>query len=186
MVINARSLAKLQAASALNTELSTWEIDICFVCETWLNNKIPSNLICPENYCIIRKDRGDNRNGDGVAIICRNDWKCKLLNFQNNLECIWCEIKTANIKYYAASLYHPPEPVYEEGELLTNLSEGIEQILQWESNARIIIAGDVNMLNINDIICQHNMEQMVKKPTRGQKVLDIFLTNCPHLWNLPS
>ena len=132
MVINARSLAKPQAASALNTELSTWEIDICFVCETWLNNKIPSNLICPENYCIIRKDRGDNRNGGGVAIICRNDWKCKVLNFQNNLECIWCEIKTANSKYYAASLYHPPEPVYEEGELLNHLSESIEQILQWE------------------------------------------------------
>ena len=27
------------------------------------------------------------------------------------------------------------------------------------------------------------MEQMVRKPTRGQKILDIFLTNCPHLWN---
>ena len=24
---------------------------------------------------------------------------------------------------------------------------------------------------------------MVRKPTRGQKVLDIFLTNCPHQWN---
>ena len=81
MVINARSLAKPQAASALNTELSTWEIDICFVCETWLNNKIPFNLICPNNYCIIRKDHGDNRNGGGVGIICRNAWKCKVLNF---------------------------------------------------------------------------------------------------------
>ena len=27
------------------------------------------------------------------------------------------------------------------------------------------------------------MEQMVRKPTRGQKILDTFLTNCPHLWN---
>ena len=35
-------------------------------------------------------------------------------------------------------------------------------------------------------MCQHNMEQMVRKPTRGQKVLDIFLTNCPHLWNPPK
>ena len=30
IVINARSLAKRQAASALGVELSTWEIDICF------------------------------------------------------------------------------------------------------------------------------------------------------------
>ena len=27
---------------------------------------------------------------------------------------------------------------------------------------------------------------MVRKPTRGQKVLDVFLTNCPHLWNPPN
>ena len=185
MVINARSLAKPQAVSALDVELSTWEIDICFVCETWLNSKILSNLVCPNNYLIVRKDRGDGRNGGGVAIICREDWKCKSLNFQNNLECIWCEIETANSKYYVASVYHPPDPTYQESELLNHLSESIEQILQWESNARIIIGGDVNQLKVKDIISQHNMEQMVRKPTRGQKVLDIFLTNCPHLWNHP-
>ena len=49
----------------------------------------------------------------------------------------------------------------------------------------IIIAGDVNQLKVKDIISQHNMEQMVRKPTRGQKILGIFLTNCPHLWNHP-
>ena len=77
MVINARSLAKPQAASELDAELSTWEIDICFVCETWLNYKILSNLVCPNDYFIVRIDRGDGRNGGGV-IICRQDWKCEL------------------------------------------------------------------------------------------------------------
>ena len=61
-----------------------------------------------------------------------------------------------------------------------------EQIFQLESNAKIIVAGDVNQLKIKDIMCQHNMEQVVRKPTRGQKVLEIFLTNCPHLWNPPK
>ena len=61
MVINTRSLAKPQAASALSIELSAWEIDICFVCETWLNNTIPSSLICPNNYSIVRKDRDQGR-----------------------------------------------------------------------------------------------------------------------------
>ena len=27
---------------------------------------------------------------------------------------------------------------------------------------------------------------MVRKPTRGQNILDIFLANCPHLWNPPK
>ena len=35
----------------------------------------------------------------------------------------------------------------------------IEQIFQLESNAKIIVAGDVNQLKIKDIMCQHNMEQ---------------------------
>jgi hypothetical protein len=184
MVINARSLVK--AASALDVELSAWEIDICFVCETWLNYKISSNLVSPNNYFIVRKDCGSGRNGRGVAIIYREDWKCKPLNFQNNLECIWCEIETANNKYYVTSVYHPPDPTYQESELLNNLSESIEQILQGESNARIIIGGDVNQQKVKDIISQHNMQQMVRKLIRGQKVFDIFLTNCPHLWNRPN
>ena len=168
LAINARSLAKPQAASELDVELSSWEIDICFLCETWLNYKISSNLVCPNNYFIVRKDCGDGRNGEGVAIICRQDWKCKLLNFQDNLDCTWCEVGTANSKYYLASVYHPPDHI-----------SGKRRV----SNARIIIAGDVNQLKVKDIISQHNMEQMVRKPTRGQKILDIFLTNCPHLWN---
>ena len=125
MVINTRSLFKPQAAFALSIELSAWEIDICFVCETWLNNTIPSSLICPNNYSIVRKDRDALRSGGGAAIIYRNDWECKLLNFQNNLKCIWCEIKTVNSKYYVASLYHPPNPMYQESELLNHLSESI-------------------------------------------------------------
>ena len=83
-------------------------------------------------------------------------------------------------------MYHPPNPMYQESELLNHLSESIEQIFQLESNAKIIVAGDVNQLKIKDIMCQHNMEQMVRKPTRGRKVLDIFLTSCPHLWNPPK
>ena len=120
----------------------------------------------------LRKDRDASRKVGGVAIIHRNDWECKVLNFQNNFECIWCDIKTINTKYHVASLYHPPNPMYHE-------TNHLEQILSLESNARIIVARNVNQLKIKDIPCQHNMEQMARKRTRGQKVFDIFLTNCP-------
>ena len=52
MVINARSLAKPDAASALHAELHSNNIDICFVSETWLNNRIPSHLVCPNGYIL--------------------------------------------------------------------------------------------------------------------------------------
>ena len=59
-------------------------------------------------------------------------------------ECIWCDIKTVNTKYYVASLYHPPNPMYHEREKTNHL----EQILSLESNARIIVARNVNQLKI--------------------------------------
>ena len=37
-------------------------------------------------------------------------------------------------------------------------------------------------LNIKNLMQQHGLHQMVKVPTRQDKILDIFLTNCPLLW----
>ena len=49
-------------------------------------------------------------------------------------------------------------------------------------DANLIIAGDINQLNIRDLLRQHNLVQMVKKPTRGDRILDVFLTNKTRLW----
>jgi len=40
-------------------------------------------------------------------------------------------------------------------------------------------------LNVRDLMSQQILEQMVRKVTRGHKVLVVFLTNCPHLWKPP-
>ena len=83
LVLNARSLVKPDAASALCTEVTTNKIDVCFISETWLNSNVPSNLICPDGYALIRKDRLDARPGGGVAILCRKDWKIDKLDYND-------------------------------------------------------------------------------------------------------
>ena len=182
MVLNARSLAKPNATSGLSTDLSSNKIDICIASETWLNSRVSSHLVCPDGYTILRKDRGNQRTGGRVALICRDDWKIKRLEFENDFECLWSESFTTNSNYFIASLYHPPDPVYAESDLLT---ESCELIFAGEPNARIIIAGDINHLNIRDLISQRNLKQLVTKSTRGEKILDVFLTNNPHLWKTP-
>ena len=92
----------------------------------------------------------------GIGMNCRDDWKVKNLDFDNNLECVWCEIVTLNTKYYAASVYHPPDPIYPETELLNHLSETIEQILYPEPNATII-AGDINQLRVTPVFSNKNV-----------------------------
>ncbi len=97
LVLNARSLAKPDAASALCTEVITNKIDVCFISEPWLNSRILSSLICPDGFILVRKDRSDERLGGGVAILCRNDWKINKLDFNNTVfECLWCEFHINN------------------------------------------------------------------------------------------
>ena len=99
---------------------------------------------------------------------------------------MWCEIQTKNSKYHIGAVYYPPDPEYSKSEFLDHLSDSCEPILLTEPNARLIIAGDINQLRIQDLCNQHNLEQLVKKSTRGPRILDVFLTNCPHLWNQPT
>ena len=170
--MNARSLVKPDTASALCTEVTTNKIDVCFISETWLNSNVPSSLICPDGYALIRKDRLDARPGGCVAILCRKDWKIDKLDYNDTVfECLWCEIQVKNNnKYYVAAIYNPPNPAYLEPDLLDYLSECCERILISDPAARIIIAGDVNHLRISEFSRVHDLEQLVKKGLLEAKI----------------
>ena len=76
--------------------------------------------------------------------------------------------------------------MYKASDLLDFLSDCCEEILLSNPNSKIIIAGDINQLDIKDLTHHHAIQQIVKAPTRGQKTLDVFLTNCPLYWKTPS
>ena len=182
-MLNARSLVKPDAYSALHVELNSNNIDLCFISETWLHSAIPNSLICPPGYNIARKDRRDTRGG-GVAILCRNDWKMEnILNVENMFECIWVKIITKNSVFNVATIYHPPGDCgYKDKDLTDYLIDSCEQILLRDPNMKIIIAGDINKLNIHELLSQQSLIQMVKTPTRRNNILDVFITNVPHYW----
>ena len=186
LVINARSLAKPDAPSALYTEMISNNIDICFVSETWLHDNISSELICPNGYGILRNDRSTPRRGGGVAILYKIDWRISDITASETFEYLSCKIKRDNAEYFISALYHPPNPDYQQQELLDYLSGRYEEILITNSSARMIIAGDINQLLIKDFCLQNNLIQLVTKPTRGKKTLDVFITNYPHLWKSPT
>lgn len=71
---------------------------------------------------------------------------------------------------------HPPDPVYYEMDLLDFISELCDRILSYDLNAKIVISGDINQLNVRDLLRQHVLQKIVKAPTRGQRTLDVFLT----------
>ena len=79
-------------------------------------------------------------------------------------------------------VYHPPSSEYLSGDFLDFLIDAVERLLSSTPNARLIIDGDVNQLDINCLLNQHSLAQIVKIPTRGVRTLDVFLTNFPQLW----
>ena len=184
LVLNARSIVKPDAYPALYAELKSNNIDVCCISETWLNPTITISLICPPEFCIIRKDRLGARGG-GVAILCRKDWRMqKIPNMNNPFECLWVKITTENSSFNVAAVYHPPDHTYNADDLIEFLMDSCEQLLSKNPNTKIIITGDINRLNIRDLLNQLSLSfaQLVKSSTRGNNILDVFVTNAPHYW----
>ena len=141
-------------------------IDLCCISETWPNTTIASSLICPTEFCIIGKDRLSAR-GDGVTILCRKDWKMqKIPNMGNLFECLWVKITTENSSFIVATVYHPPDHIYDANDLIEFLINSCDQLSSENPNAKIIITGDINRLNIHDLLNQLSFAQMVRSEVK--------------------
>ena len=133
-VLNARFLAKPEACRTLYADIKSNNIDVCCISETWVKYAVPNHLICPSGFSNIRKDR-TNCLGGGVAIICRNDWKMQeMSDFDNPFKCLWTEITTQNSEFYFAIVYHPPNPEYNDQDLIEFFIDSCEQLLSAKPN----------------------------------------------------
>ena len=102
---------------------------------------------------------------------------------ENMFECIRVKIITKNSVFSVAAIYHPPSDYsYDAKDLIDYFIDSCEQILLRDPNMNIIIAGDINRINIHDLLSQQSLIQMVKTPTRCNNILDVFITNVPHYW----
>ena len=182
VVLNARSAAKPDASAALYADLKSKNVDVCCITEIWLKGSHMDHLICPQGFTILRKDR-KNRAGGDVAVLCKNDWTIQEIPLLcNEFECLWTKVKTSNSEFLVATVYHPPNPEYNQYDLTDILIDSVEKLLSINPNSKIIIAGDVNQLDIKMLINHLSLAQLVKSPTRGQRLLDVFLTNVLHFW----
>ena len=73
-----------------------------------------------------------------------------------------------------ATVYHPPQN--NDLELKKHLFQSLDSAFAKFPNATIVILGDFNNLNPGSLISSFNLKQMVKKPTRGNNILDKIYT----------
>ena len=50
----------------------------------------------------------------------------------------------------------------------------------------IFLAGDFNRLNVSRLSTQFRMKQLIRSPTRGDRILDLVLTNLPQIYDKNS
>ena len=82
----------------------------------------------------------------------------------------------------AGTVYHPHLGVNDSG-MLDYLTTTLTTIEGQFPGCGIFVCGDFNRLNLNRFFTQFKLKQIVDKPTEGDKILDLVLTNLSHLYD---
>ena len=176
--------------------------DIILASETWLHPGIHDCEVLPDNYRFIaRGDRPNDPHG-GVAIIAHRELEGVQVNLPTDSEFVAASFTCKHSKkpLITGALYRPPSS---DVEYMESLCSAISSLSNMYPGSVIWISGDANLPDIEwettSIVDHHNpvqvntlfintvmdiaSEQIVDFPTRGQNLLDIFVTNRPSLLN---
>ena len=168
--------------------------------ETWLKSYIADAQLHIPGYCISRCDR-NRRIGGGVLLYSHEDIPISSCEVYDDDVCqvLFSTFDTCNI--CVANVYRPPNATYSSFkgvlDFLRNYVIGINDdsyqlcivgdlnfpIIDWESNS--VSPGGPSDASLSatallNFMSDHFLNQYVMAPTRGNNILDIFITNSPH------
>ena len=152
--------------------------DIICLTEKWLPKDIPEIFL--NSYNIVRKNRSDGRDG-GVLIFCKQNFIVQVQTTQSpNIESLWLYCKSYRMPRETPSIilgviYHPPPP--NPNQLMINhLQDMLDKLCSIHPDAQFLHVGDFNRLS-EKFLLQFPLSQLVKHPTRKEKILGKILTN---------
>ena len=82
----------------------------------------------------------------------------------------------------AGTVYHPQLGVNNSG-MLNHLTTTLTDIVGQYPGCGIFVCGDFNRLSLSRLTSQFKLKQIIDKPTRGDKILDLVLTNLSHTYD---
>ena len=186
--INARSIVK--KLPDLVTLFDHAGINICCISETWQKDKDEDSFDTLNNLhnisWISRKRPGGAQGGGAAVAVSKSFAKVEKLEFPNpeNLEVVWAlltpyarpNLRIITCAFYSSSGadYAPPR-----GAIQDYVLDVMEICEEKYPKASYIISGDINNDVIEDWLAIENFEQHVMSPTRGDKILDITVSDLP-------
>ncbi len=141
--------------------------DIIMLNESKLDETIPTKFTDHINYISLRRDR--TRNGGGILIFIRSEYKLNNVNIHLNIECIYFSIKYNKSILNFISCYKPPN------ENDQSFIDKIEEIFfKCDLSNPIFIIGDINMDILNGknniilkFIKDNNLKNEITQPTHS-------------------
>ena len=170
--------------------------DIIQGTETWLNPDISSSEIFPSNYTVFRRDRKTDDHG-GVIFACKKDIiVTERKEFSSESEMLWHQIELKGRSSILLGTVYKPK--HNDAVTVDNLQNVLTKINHKLPNNNIIVCGDFNQPNVDwnnlctipstwacsktankliNVTVENGLDQVVDKPTRGNNILDLVLTN---------
>lgn len=166
-------------------------VDIGFITETWLKDRIFDSVVNIQGYTIYRKDRSIQEHG-GVCIYIKDHIKHEI---PNNLQCcdeheiFWIKLhptrRPRRFSCIIAAVVYPP-PASDIQSISNHLFQSLSAAESMFPNCGLIVAGDFNRLNTSSLQRHFKLKQLVKSATRGQAILDLILTNMSQYFSSPE
>ena len=192
-LLNAQSVCKSEKTILFNNFITSNELDVLFLTETWLHgdnrdNVILANLL-PPDYKILQRARTNCRGG-GVALVYRENLRVKLCTskYYESFEHIVTKIVASSVIYHVVTIYRPPSNQKNHipsSKFFEEFANFLTDVVLFKGD--LLIVGDFNFpLNnkgcsdtrqFNNIIESYNLRQHVLAPTHKLgNTLDLLLT----------
>ncbi|XP_072051513.1 uncharacterized protein [Amphiura filiformis] len=164
--------------------------------ETWLEASIDNAEFLPEEYTAFRKDRPNDRHG-GVIFVYRKDIPViRRLDLEGDSESIWCQLDIEGRRSLLFGTVYKPR--HDDIDTVIDFKNTLEIINSYSKLKDIIIQGDFNQPNVNwddwsvikdhsasketaellmQVLQNNGLDQLVKRPTRLNSILDLAMTN---------
>ena len=204
---NVRSL--MNKWDVFKSQFGDSNIHIMGLSETWLNDKIPSNILkLADDYVLLRNDRNWRQNnstqikkGGGVGIFIKSklnfcESSFKHLNCSTeDIEIQWIGIKQPHSKpIIIGNLYRPPQGNIDnfiqklEMQLADFNLDRVEMFLMGDFNIDFFDKNSSNYKKLTDFIKPLGLRQIVKKTTRPtlnrNSCIDLIISNSDSIENI--
>jgi len=147
LVLNARSIVKIEKRLELQTYVKLHGYKIIAVTESWATPEISDSEIGLDGFVLFRKDRRDVREGKGggVLLYVSNELRCVQVDKFNAFKCesVWVELQEDLRANVIVGVCYKSTSISEQE--LKNLFSVIKEA----SSGRCLVVGDFNYPSIN-------------------------------------